>query len=82
MAKGGPEFHDIAEQAVHRMRNRWKQFGDESQSDRNDAEWVRQSVIDDVRSGTRISRSGAWVAERFDEHGEIRVYKVDEVLEL
>ena len=52
-------------------------------TERNDAEWVRESVIEDVRSGnTEISRSGAWVAERIEEYGKIRVYRVDEVIDL
>ena len=53
-----------------------------SRIEHNDAEWVRESVIEDVKSGTTISRSGAWVAERLDEYDEIRVYKIDEVIDI
>lgn len=54
-----------------------------SGANRNDSEWVRQSVIDSVRDGgENIARSGAWVAEYFEKHGEVRVSRVDEVIDV
>ncbi len=53
------------------------------ETDRNDAEWVRDAVIEDVLAGrARVSRSGAWAAERVEEPAEgVRVYRLDEVIE-
>jgi len=52
-----------------------------SETERNDADYVRESVIEDVRSGnTEISRSGAWLAER-RETGEIELYRHEETIE-
>lgn len=49
----------------------------------NDAEWIRDEVVSDVREGeTNISRSGAWLAERRSELGgpdlgdRINVYRL------
>jgi len=48
----------------------------------NDAESVRDSVIEDVkREGLRWSLHGAWMAKYREDQGEIRVYKLDEVIE-
>lgn len=54
----------------------------EAVADHQDVEWVRESVIDDVRSGeTDIARSGAWLAERSPKGDKIRVYRVQDVVQ-
>lgn len=50
----------------------------EAGDNRNDAEWVKESVIEDARETGKIVGSGAWIARPVEGKDRIDVYRFEE----
>lgn len=53
---------------------------DRERTDRNDAEWVKESVITRARQTGEVVSSGAWLASPVEGSDRIDVYRFDHIV--